>query len=75
MSEDKEKLNPGAFIGSGVAFIGAGIALSVALMERTGPAVGIALIGLGVTFLILGLSQKKKLEAGESGEDDEQSPE
>jgi hypothetical protein len=71
--KNREK-NPIAFIAIGVCFIGAGVALSAALHSRGGSVVGIGLIGVGVTFLIIGVTQKRKLESGESAGDEEDRP-
>jgi hypothetical protein len=70
----EKKLNPGAFIGIGVCFMGAGIALSASLRESGAAGSGVGLLGLGVIFLILGLAQKRKLDSGESASDEDDRP-
>jgi hypothetical protein len=71
--KNREK-NPIAFIAIGVCFMGAGVALSAALHAKGASAVGIGLIGVGVAFLIIGVTQKRKLESGESAGDEEDRP-
>ncbi|MBN1507498.1 MAG: hypothetical protein JW955_11665 [Sedimentisphaerales bacterium] len=71
--KNREK-NPIAFIAIGVCFMGAGVALSAALHSKGASAVGIGLIGVGVAFLIVGATQKRKLESGESAGDKEGRP-
>jgi hypothetical protein len=63
-----------AFIAIGVCFMGAGVALSAALHSRGAPVVGVGLIGVGVAFLIIGVTQKRKLDSGESAGDEEDRP-
>lgn len=53
----KRKTNYRAMFFSGIAFMGAGVALSVSI-----GAVGISLIGLGVIFMAVGLSHKDEWE-------------
>jgi len=75
MPEAKQKMNPGAFLGVGVCFMGAGVVFLAALRESGGAGVGAGLIGLGVIFMILGAAQKRKLESGKSaGAEDDRPP-
>ena len=74
MPEKDGRKNPTAFIAIGVCFMGAGVALSAALHSSGGSAVGIGLIGVGVAFLIIGATQKRKLESGKSAGDQENRP-
>ncbi len=66
MSDGKLQQNPVAFLAVGVCFLGAGMAIG-----RPG---GIGLIGVGVIFLILGVTQKRKQQSGESQGDDDNRP-
>lgn len=68
-----QKLNPEAFIGIGVCFMGAGIAITAALRDSVVGA-GMGLFGLGVVFLILGITKRKQAKARESGGDDGRPP-
>ena len=69
------EVNPTAFIGIGVCFMGAGVALSAALTRNGAGGVGIGLIGVGVVFLIIGLARKREVESGQTpGEDDDRPP-
>jgi hypothetical protein len=43
-----------------VCFPGAGITFSAALLSRELSGVGIALIGLGAIFILIGAAQKRK---------------
>lgn len=54
--------------------MGAGIALSASLGEGGPGGVGVGLLGLGVVFLVLGLTQKKKVESGKLGDDEDERP-
>jgi len=75
MPEEKQKMNPGAFLGVGVCFMGAGVVFIGALRESGGAGVGVGLIGVGVMFMILGLTQKRKLKSGGSrGSDNDRPP-
>jgi tellurite resistance protein TehA-like permease len=60
MPKNNQKPNPTAFIAIGICFMGAGVALSAALSSRGAPVIGIGLIGVGVMFLLIGVSQKRK---------------
>lgn len=72
MSGENRDFDPRAFIGIGVCFMGSGVALSAALGRSGAGAVGISLIGLGVIFLLLGISKKRELESrdGQAGDED-----
>jgi hypothetical protein len=62
MSEKKRETNPAAFIAIGVCFLGAGVTLSIALQSRGAAGIGLALIGVGVMFLILGAAKRQKTQ-------------
>lgn len=51
----KRKTNYRALFFSGIAFLGAGAALSI-----TSGGVGIALVGLGLAFMAIGLSHRSE---------------
>lgn len=57
----KKEINPTAFIAVGVCFIGAGLTLSIALESEGASVIGLALIGLGVVYVLLGASRRRKL--------------
>ncbi|MBD3336817.1 MAG: hypothetical protein GF355_14995 [Candidatus Eisenbacteria bacterium] len=63
MSSREKKANPQAFIGAGVCFLGAGIAITFALRDSIAGA-GMGLFGLGVVFLVTGVTLKRKQESG-----------
>ena len=65
MSDKKQTVNPTAFIAIGICYVGAGVALAAALPSRGGPAIGIALIGVGITFLVIGVVNRKNPQSGE----------
>ncbi len=60
MSGKKQKVNPTAFIAIGICYIGAGVALGAALESNSGPVIGIAITGIGIIFLVLGIVNRKK---------------
>jgi hypothetical protein len=60
MSGKKKKVNPTAFIAIGICYIGAGVALSAALETDSGPVIGIAITGIGIIFLVIGIVNRKK---------------
>ena len=77
MSDRKPQQNPAAFLPIGLCFLGAGIAIGLPAMVAGNAiaGVGAGLMGLGVIFLLLGLSQKKKAESGRMvGDEDERPP-
>ena len=60
MAETAKGLKPTAFIALGVCFMGAGIAIGAALLRSGGGEAGVALVGVGVLFLIIGAVQRRK---------------
>jgi hypothetical protein len=66
----RKKTNPTTFIAIGICYMGAGVALAAALRENGASAVGIALIGVGVVFLVMGATQIRKGRSGKK-EDEE----
>jgi hypothetical protein len=60
MSGEKKKVNPTAFIAIGICYIGAGVALGAALETDSGPVIGIAITGIGIIFLVIGIVNRKK---------------
>lgn len=66
--------NPRAFVGVGVSFMGAGIALASALSDSSGPAVGISLFALGLVFLLSGLARQRKLASGGGSDGGDERP-
>ena len=74
MPDTNRDFNPTAFIGVGVCFMGSGVALTAALRESGGGAVGISLIGLGLIFMILGINKRRELEARDSETEDDERP-
>jgi hypothetical protein len=56
MTNKNQKVNYKALIGAGIAFIGAGIAFMISV----NPAIGAGLIGIGITFLIIGVRKQKE---------------
>jgi len=63
MQDLNSKPNPKALIAAGICFMGSGVALSAALHLRGGSGAGIGLIGIGVVFLVIGITRKRKLES------------
>jgi hypothetical protein len=59
MPGKKNKINPVAFIAIGACYMGAGVTLTLALNSKGASAIGIALIGVGVMFIIIGVAQKR----------------
>jgi len=55
----KKEPNYKAFIPIGITFMGAG----AALLAAVNPGIGVALIGVGVVFLIIGIKKTRKEEA------------
>jgi len=75
MPDTRRDVDPRAFIGVGVSFMGAGVALAAALSDSSGPAVGIALFAIGVVFFASGLARRRKLESvGKRSGDDDRPP-
>ena len=68
MAERNNEPNPMALIAVGICFIGSGVAISAALHLRGGSGAGIGLIGMGVVFLVIGITRKRKLESEKSNE-------
>ena len=66
MQKKRRRSNPVAFIAIGVCYIGAGVALGAALQERGGFVIGVALVGIGVVFVVLGAVRKRKTDKGGS---------
>lgn len=64
MDRQNQKTNPVAFIAIGVCFMGAGVTMGVALQSRNGAGIGLALIGVGVMFLLIGAGQMRKKRSG-----------
>ncbi len=63
-----------AMLAVGICFMGAGVALSLALRESGSAPVGIGLIGLGLVFFAIGAGAKRKADSGESGGSDDDRP-
>jgi len=75
MPFEKTKRNPRAFIAIGVCFMGAGVALNIALHAHGAGGAGIGLIGVGVMFLVIGAAQRRKLDSSRTTrEDDDRGP-
>jgi len=74
MSKKTRKANPRAMLAVGICFMGAGVALSLALRESGSAPVGIGLIGLGLVFFAIGAGAKRKAELDESGGDEDNLP-
>ena len=64
MDRQNQKTNPVALIAIGVCFMGAGVTMSVALQSRGSAGIGLALIGVGVMFLLIGAGQMRKKRSG-----------
>ncbi len=56
----KRRSNPTAFIAIGICYIGAGIALGVALENDGSTAIGISITAIGIIFVILGVVNRQK---------------
>ena len=74
MSKKTRKANPRAMLAVGICFMGAGVALSLALRESGSAPVGIGLIGLGLVFFAIGAGAKRKAELDESRGDEDNLP-
>ena len=59
MPRQGRKVNAAAFIAIGVCFMGAGVAIGAALMRSGGGEAGVALIAVGVLFLLIGVARKR----------------
>ena len=66
--------NPKAMLAIGICFMGAGVALSLALRDRGTAVPGIGLISLGLVFFAVGAGAQRKAESGKSGEDEDERP-
>lgn len=65
MSSRKREVNPQATMAIGVCFMGAGVAISLALSTRGVHGAGVGLIGMGVIFLAIGAGARRRAEQGE----------
>ena len=74
MSSEKRKTNPTAFIAIGICYMGAGVALAAALNAKGASVVGIGLIGVGVAFLVIGVTQKRKIQPVNLESEDQDQP-
>ena len=72
--EKRRKTDPRTFIGIGVCFMGAGIALSAALRGSGSVGVGPGLLGLGVICTLTGVAQKRKLESSQEPNHEDDPP-
>lgn len=61
MPENKRKPNPNALIAIGVCYMGAGVALGIALKSNgaSGVLIGPGLVVVGVVFILTGAAQKR----------------
>ena len=75
MSRKPREADPRAMLAVGVCFMGAGVALSLALRKSGSAPGGIGLIGLGLVFFAIGAGARRKAELGKSrGDEDDRSP-
>ena len=74
MPKRERETDPRAMLAVGVCFMGAGVALSLALRKSGSAPVGIGLISLGLIFFAIGAGAKRKAESRESGGDEDGRP-
>ncbi len=70
MSSKKLKVNPTAFIAIGICYLGAGVALGAALKSEDASVIGIALVGVGIAFMVIGIVNRQKGQSGQQKGDD-----
>ena len=62
MSAESKGVNPMAFLTLGLCCVGAGTAMSNALMRRPVGAIGLELIACGLCFVAIGLTREQAAE-------------
>jgi len=73
VSDREKKPNPQAFIGTGICFLGSGIAITFALRDSILGA-GMGLVVMGIVFLIVGAKQQRKLESDTARDQEDDRP-